>query len=245
MTSGQVLERLRPPVARPLLGSDLRRLAAALMAVCVAVTGLLGVWFAGQPRPGRLDTAVDLRVRAALGGHPGMLNAAAGLGDPLPVTVMIVALVLACLATRRPRGAALAAVAVPAAAALTEFLLKPLVGRTLQGAFSFPSGHSTGVFALAGTCAVLLAGPCRPPVRGRTRLLLALGAYLVACVVAAALIGLGIHYFTDTVGGAAVATAVVLVIALILDRPGPPERLRAAALQRRERRGQGNVPCAD
>jgi hypothetical protein len=45
-------------------------------------------------------------------------------------------LVLACLVTRRWRGAVLAAVAVPAAAGLAELVLKPLVGRTLMGALS-------------------------------------------------------------------------------------------------------------
>jgi membrane-associated phospholipid phosphatase len=44
---------------------------------------------------------------------------------------------------------------------------------------------------------------------------------LAACAVAVALVGLGHHYFTDTVGGAAVGTAVVLATALVLDRLAP------------------------
>ena len=225
----QVLQRLRPAVPGPLLAPALRPFAAALLAVCLAVTVLLGAWFTHRTRPGRLDAAVDLRIQASLGGHPGILDVLAGFGGPVLVTVMTVALVLACLATRRPRGAALVAVAVPAAGALTELLLKPLIGRTMRGALSFPSGHSTGAFAVAGACAVLLAGPSRPGMRAAARLLLTLAAYLAACAVAVALIGLGIHYFTDTIAGAAVGMAVVLVTAFILDGLGPPEHLRAAA----------------
>jgi membrane-associated phospholipid phosphatase len=45
---------------------------------------------------------------------------------------------------------------------------------------------------------------------------------LAAVAVAVALVGLGQHYFTDTVGGAAVGTAVTLGIALILDRLALP-----------------------
>jgi hypothetical protein len=59
------------------------------------------------------------------------------------------------------------------------------------------------------------------------RVLLALAAYLVAAAVAVALIGLGAHYFTDTVAGAAVGTAIVLVTAFILDWLGPPGQLQS------------------
>lgn len=188
--------------------------------MCVAVTAFLGVWFAGQTRAGWLDLAVDGRIRAALGGHPGVLNRLVALGNPVPVNAMAAALLLACLATRRWRGAVQVAVAVPAAQALSELLLKPAVGRTLRGSLSFPSGTATGIFAVAATFAVLLAVPARPPIPAPARLLLALAAFGMAAAVSIALVGLGAHYFTDTVGGAAVATAVVLATALGLDKLG-------------------------
>jgi membrane-associated phospholipid phosphatase len=72
----------------------------------------------------------------------------------------------------------------------------------------------------------------RPRLPAALRLLLALAAVLAAGAVAVALVGLGIHYFTDTVGGAAVATAVVLATALILDRPGPPRQWRRQSPRR-------------
>jgi membrane-associated phospholipid phosphatase len=218
----QAAERLRQPPARPLLAPAARPLAAGLVAVCVAVIVFLGALFTHQRRPEGLDRAIDTRIWAGLGWHHGLLDLVAGIGDPATVTVMSVALIVACLATRRWHGAVLAAVAVPLASALTEFLLKPLIDRTMQGALSYPSGHSTGMFALAGVCAVLLTGPSRPGLSAAARVPLTLVAYLAASAVAVALIGLGDHYFTDTVAGAAVGTAVVLVTAFILDRLGRP-----------------------
>src|ERR1035438_5994600 len=249
----RAVRRLRQPAARPLLAPAARRLAAGLVALCVVITVVLGAQFAHQGRPGSLDRAVDSWLRAGLGHHPGLLNAGAWIGDAVPVTLITVALVLACLVARRWRGAALVAVAEPVAAAapvtlitvalvlaclgarrwrgaarvavaepvaaaLTEFVLKPLIHRTLQGALSLPSGHSTRMFALAGAGLILLAGPSRPRMPAAWRVLLVLAGYLIATAVAVAMVGMGAHYFTDTVAGAAVGTAVVLVTAFLLDR---------------------------
>ena len=192
------------------------------------MTAALGALFLHQAHAGWLDGAVDGRLRASLGSHQAVLGRVVGLGDPVPVTVITVVLLLACIAGRRWRGAVLLAVAVPAAAALTELLFKPLVGRTLSGGLSFPSGHATGMFALTAVIAVLLLGPQRPRLPAALRVALALCAYAAAVAVAVALVSLGLHYFTDTVGGAAVGTAVVLSAALILDRLGLGSRRQAA-----------------
>jgi membrane-associated phospholipid phosphatase len=170
-----------------------------------------------------LDAAIDVRVQAVLSAHRTMLSLVR-LGDPVPVTLMTASLLLACLATRRWRAATLAAVAVPGAAALTELLLKPLIHRTLMGELSFPSGHATGVFALAATFAVLLVDPPRTRMPTHLRGLLALVTICAAGVIAAAIVGARCHYATDTMGGAAVGIAMVLLTALILDRLPPPRR---------------------
>ncbi|MGH3283499.1 MAG: phosphatase PAP2 family protein [Streptosporangiaceae bacterium] len=196
----------------------MRSLAFAILVVCTAVTALLGALVAGQARAGPVDRWVDGRIQAGLGGQWRGLQDLAGIGDLMPVVVMTSVLVLACLATRRWRGAVLAAVAVPAAAGLAELVLKPLVGRTLMGALSFPSGTEARVFAVAAVFAVLMADPVRPRIPAAVRLSLAVAVLLAAGAVAVALVGLDQHYFTDTVGGAAVGTAVVLAAALILDR---------------------------
>ena len=202
---------------RLLLPAAIRPLAAALFAACVVVMVILGALVTHQTRAGWLDTAVEARVRASLGGEPGILNLLVRLGDPIPVTVMTTALVLACLATRRWRGAVLVAVAVPAAGAIAQFVLKPLIDRTSFGYLSFPSGRATSVFALAAAIAVLLADPPRRRMTPVLRLLLALTALLAAAAVAVAVVDEGIHYFTDAVGGAAVGIGVVLLTAFILD----------------------------
>ena len=174
------MEKQRPTAPRPLVPAALRPWVAALLAVCVAITVLLGVLLAHHTRAGSIDAAADAQIRADLGGHPVLLNRLAGLGDLLPVTAMTAALILACLVTRSRRGAVLVAIAIPVAVALTELVLKPLIGRTLTGALSFPSGHETRVFALAAAFVVLLVGPLRPWTPAAVRLLLAVAVLMMA-----------------------------------------------------------------
>ena len=185
--------------------------------------------FAHQAQPSWLDTVIDPRVRAALGGHRMLLKRVAFLGTLRPMAVMTTALILACLATRRWRGALLAAIAVPAAEVTTEYLLKPLVGRTLNGYLVFPSGHTTAVFVLAAVVTVLLTGPLRPRIPTAVRLGLVLAAFVVASATATAMIAMDFHYFTDIVGGVAVAIGTVLATALTLDKLIGLRGQRAAA----------------
>jgi membrane-associated phospholipid phosphatase len=215
------LEHPQRAVPRPLVPAAIRSLAAVILAGCATVTVLLGALVARQTRAGSLDAWVDARIRTGLGGQRSVMNDLSGLGDLMPVAVLTAVLVLACLLTRRLRGAVLVAVAEPAAASITEYVLKPMVGRTLMGDLSFPSGNETRVFALATAFAVLLADPPRARVPAAARLVLVLAALLAAAAVGIALVGLGHHYFTDAVGGAAVGVAVVLATAFILDRPWP------------------------
>ncbi len=184
--------------------------------VCVTVSVMLGVLFAHHTKADWFDAAVGDRLHASIGAHVTALNFVVSVGDPVPVAVMTLLLVLGCLVARRWRGAILPAVAVPAASALTEIILKPLIDRTRLGGLSFPSGHTTGITALAVCIVLLIIAPSRPGPAGRAFLGLAAG--LTAAAVAVALVALGLHYCTDTVGAAAVSTAVVLATALILDR---------------------------
>jgi PAP2 superfamily len=205
------------PGPGPLVPARLRRTAVALLVVCVAVVTVPGVLFAGQSRPDGFDAPIDAAFVSGLGAHPAVLGFLAEFGDPLLVTVMTTALVLGCAVARRWRGAALAAVAVPVASSLTEGLLKPGIGRTHRGGFSYPSGHATSSFALATVSIILLAAPSWPRVPAITRRLLMLGAVLLAVAVASAVVGLNLHYFTDIVGGAALGTGTAVLTALLLD----------------------------
>jgi undecaprenyl-diphosphatase len=197
-----------------------------LTVACIAVTAVLGVSVSDQSRAGGLDATVDARIKAGLAGHHFLLTVLPRVGTPVPVVVMTLALVAACLATHRWRGAVLAGAAVLVAVVLTERVLKPLIGRIALGWLSFPSGHATSMFALAAVCTVLLAGPSRPPLPAVLRLFLALAAVTAAAAVSAAMVALGFHYFTDIIGGAAVSIATVLLTALILDWISAPASTR-------------------
>ena len=200
-----------------LLQAAARPAAIALVGVCVSATALLGVWVTRRTSLDWLDSAVDAKARAALGGHPRLLEVLIWPGGPEAVAAMTIALVVACAVRRRYREIALAVISVPAATMITELVLKPLVGRTMWGTASFPSGHSTGVFALATVVTVLLIARPGAGMPHPLRLLLALTAFLVAAVVAFALIARSMHDFTDTVGGAATGMGTVLLTALALD----------------------------
>ena len=200
---------------RPLLRGHARLTAAVLVVVCAVLTALLAAGPGRASHTDRVDAVLDARVRAALAGHHKLLEVLAWLGDLPAIAGMAAVLILACLLCRRYRGAALLAISVPAAALITERLLKPLVGRTLLGFLSFPSGHATGTFALATALAVLLAGTLRIP--RAAHIAAAVIAFAVAAAIAAAMIALGFHYFTDAVAGAAVGAGTVLATALVLD----------------------------
>ena len=202
-------------------------MATALLAACVAIVAALGVQFAGHTQPGRLDAPVDAAFRSALAGYPGILLFLARFGDLPLVTVMTAALVVGCAAARRWRGALLAAIAVPVASGLTEGILKHLVGRTLHGWLSYPSGHATSSFVLATVSIILLAAPSRLPAPVR-RLLMA-AALLFAVAVPSVMVVLGLHYFTDIVGGAAVGAGTALLTALLLDAACGNGSIRARA----------------
>ena len=86
-----------------------------ILAACVAVTAVLATLFAGRGKPGWLDSVMDPRLRASQARSPAVVNWLPDLGTVKPVTLMTLALVLACVTTRRWSGAILAAIAEPAA----------------------------------------------------------------------------------------------------------------------------------
>lgn len=59
----------------------------------------------------------------------------------------------------------------------------------------------------------------RPLIEGRARLLIPVAAGVISRGVAIAVIALRWHFFTDTIGGAAVGTGTVCALALVLDLP--------------------------
>ena len=149
-------------------------------------------------------------------------------GSYIPAVVLTAGIVVACLLAGRLNGAVLAAAAVPVAIGLNDGLLKHLVHRTYLGVLTYPSGHTSAVFALAATVTVLLVVPPRPTRARVLRVLIPVAACVLGVVVAIAVIGLRWHYFTDTVAGAAVGIGTVCGLALILDLPAPRRWLTQA-----------------
>lgn len=169
------------------------------------------------------DRDVSAWAEQAVQDSTALLRIAQGvtlLGDPVGITV--IAAVLALVLWRRgERRLALYVVAARVGALVLSQGLKHLVDRArpvfdapVADALgpSFPSGHALGSAVFWTTCAVLLV----PHVR-RPRLLLA-GAVLVAVLVSASRVLLGVHYLTDVTGGlllglgwAAVCTAVFVL----------------------------------
>src|SRR5450432_1536457 len=105
--------QLAAPAGLPLLPLLARRTAAAWLVACVTVTTALGALFFHQDHPSALDNVVDSRIQSALGRHQNLIDRLVNLGRPAPVAIMTVVLAVACLATRRVRGALLATIATP------------------------------------------------------------------------------------------------------------------------------------
>jgi membrane-associated phospholipid phosphatase len=208
----------------PLLPSPARRLA--IIVLCSAVLVLAGgAVLVHDQYADPLDRRVDWWAMAHLGGHGAALHLVADLGQKAGVTVIIAIILVACLAARRANGAVLAVVGAPAAAVVTEKVLKPLAGHLYLHA-SYPSGHTASFFALITTVAVLLTGKPASKYRPAARITIVATGVLIGCAIGVAVIALGDHRFIDTVGGAAVGIAVVLIVALLLDLPASRRLLR-------------------
>lgn len=204
------------PPLRPLLSARGRHWSAGVLAACAIFTGIAGYLCSVDVGGDFADNPVDSWVTQHVGGHVHALRLAADLGQGREVAVMTLVLLVACVAARSANGALLTLVSIPAAAGITEVVLKPLVNQHYS---SFPSGRSTGIFAVITVVTVLLAAsPADRIPRPARRIVIAV-AYLVGCAVSVATVGLGYHTATDVAGGVAVGTGVVLAVALVLDLP--------------------------
>jgi membrane-associated phospholipid phosphatase len=195
-----------------------RRPAAIITSCCAVIVAVLGAVVAGSSQPTSLDHSVDHWIQSHLATHARALTLLADLSEPAAVVVITLAIAVLCVAARRVNGALLAVISVPAATVLTELILKHIVGRTLNGNLVYPSGHAGRAFTFAAIIAVLLLDPPGTRLRPAIRIAIGTAAALVACAVAVAVVGLNWHYFTDTIGGAAVAIGVVLTTTFLLDR---------------------------
>ncbi|HET8560323.1 MAG TPA: diacylglycerol kinase family protein [Marmoricola sp.] len=127
------------------------------------------------------------------------------------------------LVLRRYRRAAVWTAGVMIAVGLGNALLKLLIGRhrpvfrhpvEVLHSYSFPSGHSSGIAAAAGVTVVLTLMLVR---RRQVRRLLVAVATFLALLVGADRIFLGVHDFSDVVGGYLLGAGIVLVGITVFD----------------------------
>jgi membrane-associated phospholipid phosphatase len=126
--------------------------------------------------------------------------------DPRVLAILLAGTLVVALSQRRWRLAVVTALSPTIAIALVQ-LLKPLFDRRSDGALAYPSGHTTTMVVVIGM--VVLVARC------------ALWAVLVAvayCLLGMIGQGATYHYFTDTIGGVLLGTAIVCVAALTLGR---------------------------
>lgn len=216
----------RVPAFHPsLLPAGLRAPAAAVAVLAAGVVGVLGVRYAGDTAPGRVDGHLDRAVEA-VPGH-WLTQAVVGFGSPLFVAAAATSLALLCLLGHRFRAAALA-IAGPGITGLVTTVGKPVVDRTIgyDDGLAFPSGHTGGATSLALVVGLLLASALRLGTAA-TAALAGLCAVVGGGVVGTGMVVTGAHYPTDIIGGFATATAAVLAVALLLDAAG---RRRAPAV---------------
>lgn len=140
------------------------------------------------------------------------------LGSRWVIGSLLVALTIWVVRTGRCRKALMVMVIAFLANPILEFLLKAIVGRERPTQYqlvagngpAFPSGH---VLATVGFYGVLAAVVWRSSDRRRLRV----GAYAAATVIIIAVgfsrVYLGVHWFTDVVGGMLAGTAFVLGVA--------------------------------
>jgi membrane-associated phospholipid phosphatase len=181
----------------------------------VAVLVVLAVVFSHRHEGSPFDQAVYAQVYKSFVGERGWLQAMLVPTDPVLLVIVVALVVMVAVARRRPRVAVLAVTGPLLAIGLNGVLLKPLVGRTINnGNLAYPSGHTTGLVSVL-TVLVLATLTSRVP-KSLISLVIVV-ALLLTTTAATALVGMKYHYVTDTVGGACLAVATVLGVALVVD----------------------------
>lgn len=166
----------------------------------------------------RLDARVDAALAPLRGAHGlAVARVASLLG--LSVTMTALALVVAATVYRwNWRAIAAGWALVFGGGKLVELLLKNVFQRTRPvgtelPSYSYPSGHAMGAMIGYGILAYLILLRIRRPI---ARIAITAAAGLVILAVGVSRLVLGVHYFTDVVGGyAAGAMWLALSIAAI------------------------------
>jgi undecaprenyl-diphosphatase len=201
----------------PLLPSALHWPMAGVGVVCSLAVAALGLHYAGQSGPGRLDRwALPALWHSAYVGRRFALFLDS-LGQPVGATVVFTSLLGICVLLGGRRMTVLA-VAGPAATIAVTTLVKHLVRRTIHGGWlSYPSGHVAYLTDVAIVLALLAIRRIQSGWLARTLVILT-AAGVAGGVMTWSQAGLYAHYLTDTVGGFCTAVAVVPSTAWLIDR---------------------------
>ncbi len=208
----------------------------------VAVAGALCAWVFGaltqdvlaKEETIRLDPRVERFVLAHREGWATiMMKALTWLGSNAVLVPLVIAIGGYFLLRRRDWRPGAKLLAALTGAVVLYDIVKPAVGRLRPPAsymllrvsgWAFPSGHATAAVAFYGMAAFAFS-------RGRsagTRALLWAGSGVIAIAIGASRIYLGVHWFTDVVGGFALGglwlaiLIATLLAAAAVRRPGSP-----------------------
>jgi undecaprenyl-diphosphatase len=219
--------------ARSLVAPSWRRACVVVAAAAIALVAAVGAVLHDRATL----TGFDNWASRPLFDHLSELDGARLLTLTSPgLSAGGLALIAVAAALTRQWGiVALATVGPTIAIVATEAVLKPIVHRNVPGGSeAYPSGHETGLVSLLVVLLVVL--PRARPTRAVTALVATLLA-LWAVVGAIGLVRGHYHFPTDTIGGAGVAVACVLSVALVIDfiseHVGRPDRADAPQLTRR------------
>jgi undecaprenyl-diphosphatase len=204
-----------PHSDRAILPPALRTPAATTSVLALLVFGVFAARYADNSAAGRLDRRFQVLVALA-DSAPSLPDAVIAFGNPDSVVGFAVVLCGLALALGHHRLAVLAIVG-PGLTGVATTTLKPIIGRTIEGEFAFPSGHTGGATSLGVVVALLLVAVLRTPT-GVSAVLIVSGAVLFGGTMALALVADGAHYATDTLGGFCVAIAVVFTSVLMIER---------------------------
>ena len=125
------------------------------------------------------------------------------LTDPTVLSILLAVVVVVALFRRRWLLAAFAVLSPVVAVACVE-VAKRLFGRTKGGGLSYPSGHTAVMVVVMGFLLLVAGG--------------AMWAILIAvvyCALGAIGLAVTVHYFTDTIGGMLLGTAIVCAAAVV------------------------------
>lgn len=186
-----------------------------LIGLAAVAFTVLAIRYGGTADGGGIDRRAESFVDMFSSKYSKPVMLTVSLGDPRSVIVIAAVLAAISLALRRWRLALLAFVG-PGLTGLATTLLKPVIGRTIEGSLAFPSGHTGAAVSLTLVAALILLSLWRAGRLAGTVVLAGL-ALTAGTVMALSLVSMERHYLTDAVGGLCAAAVCVLGAALVID----------------------------